>query len=129
MARLVIEQVKLIGPLTDPTAHGASAADAFHLVIPSMPGYGFSGKPTDPGWAPVRIGRAYAELMRRLGYTAFVAQGGDWGADRRGDGRRPRRRRELIGIHTNLAGAISGPTSKSRPGRWPAALGPLDDEE
>ena len=74
-----VEQLKLIGPLTDPTAHGASASDAFHLVIPSMPGHGFSGKPTDPGWGPVHIGKAYVELMRRLGYTRFVAQGGDWG--------------------------------------------------
>src|ERR687886_235462 len=75
----VIEQLKIIDPLTNPTAHGASAADAFHLVIPSMPGYGFSGKPTTTGWGPVRIARAYTELMKRLGYTRFVATGGDWG--------------------------------------------------
>jgi pimeloyl-ACP methyl ester carboxylesterase len=72
--------LKLIGPLTDPTAHGASASDAFHVVIPSMPGYGFSGKPTGTGWDPVHIGKAYVALMKRLGYTRFVAQGGDWGA-------------------------------------------------
>ena len=76
----VIEQLKIIDPLTNPTAHGASASDAFHLVIPSMPGYGFSGKPTTTGWDPDRIARAWVVLMKRLGYTRFVAQGGDWGA-------------------------------------------------
>jgi len=76
----VIEQLKIIEPLTNPTAYGASAADAFHLVIPSMPGYGFSGKPTTTGWDQARIARAWAELMKRLGYTRYVAQGGDWGA-------------------------------------------------
>src|SRR3979411_1918458 len=76
----IIEQLKIIGPLTDPTPHGASASDGFHVVIPSLPGYGFSGKPTAPGWNPVRIARAWAELMKRLGYTRYVAQGGDWGA-------------------------------------------------
>src|SRR5262245_31891078 len=75
----VIEQMKIIDPLTNPTAHGASASDAFHLVIPSLPGYGFSGKPTAPGWNPARIARAWATLMQRLGYTRYVAQGGDWG--------------------------------------------------
>src|SRR6476619_1170415 len=76
----VIEQLMIIEPLTNPTAHGASAADAFHIVIPSLPGYGFSGKPTTTGWDPDRIARAGVELMGRLGYTRFVAQGGDWGA-------------------------------------------------
>ena len=76
----VLEQIKLIGPLTDPTAHGGKAEDAFDVVIPSMPGYGFSGKPTSTGWGPERMGRAWAELMKRLGYTRYVAQGGDWGA-------------------------------------------------
>src|SRR5947207_8746012 len=75
----IIEQLKIIEPLTNPTAHGASAADAFDLVIPSMPGYGFSGKPTTTGWDPIRMARAYTELMKRLGYTHFVTQGGDWG--------------------------------------------------
>jgi len=75
----VIEQLKIIAPLTDPTAHGGSEADAFHVVIPSLPGYGFSGKPTAPGWHPVRIAQAWATLMQRLGYTRYVAQGGDWG--------------------------------------------------
>jgi pimeloyl-ACP methyl ester carboxylesterase len=76
----IIEQLKIIEPLTNPTAHAASAADAFHLVIPSLPGYGFSGKPTATGWDPVRTARAWVELMKRLGYNRFVAQGGDWGA-------------------------------------------------
>ena len=75
----IIEQLKIIDPLTDPTAHGASASDAFDVVIPSLPGYGFSGKPTGAGWNPDRIARAWATLMQRLGYTPFVAQGGDWG--------------------------------------------------
>src|SRR5918995_1755541 len=109
----VVEQLKLIGPLTDPTAHGASGFDAFHVVIPSMPGYGFSGKPTGTGWDPVRIGKAYVALMKRLGYTRFVAQGGDWGAivvDLMAGGREPGAAEpappELIGIHTNMAGAV-----------------------
>jgi pimeloyl-ACP methyl ester carboxylesterase len=110
----IVEQLKLIGRLTDPTAHGASASDAFHVVIPSMPGYGFSGKPTTTGWDPVRIANAYVELMRRLGYTRFVAQGGDWGAvvvDVMAGGRNDPAAAEpapaeLIGIHTNMAGAI-----------------------
>ncbi len=101
----VIEQLKIIDPLTNPTAHGASASDAFHLVIPSMPGYGFSGKPTTTGWGPERIARAWAELMKRLGYTEYVAQGGDWGAlivDLMGVQAPP----GLLGIHTNMAGAV-----------------------
>ena len=76
----IIEQLKIIDPLTNPTAHGGSASDAFHLVIPSMPGFGFSGKPKDRGWNPDRIARAWAELMKRLGYSRYVAQGGDWGS-------------------------------------------------
>jgi pimeloyl-ACP methyl ester carboxylesterase len=97
----VIEQLKIIGPLTDPTAHGASASGAFHLVIPSMPGYGFSGKPASTGWGPERMGRAWAELMRRLGYTRYVAQGGDWGAfvvDQMG----LQAPEGLLAIHTNM---------------------------
>src|SRR5467141_1162972 len=76
----IIEQVKIIDPLTNPTAHGGTASDAFHLVIPSMPGYGYSGKPTTPGWDAAHIARAWIVLMKRLGYAKFVAQGGDWGA-------------------------------------------------
>ena len=102
----IVEQLKIIDPLTNPTAHGGSASDAFHVVIPSMPGYGFSGKPTATGWDPERIARAWVELMKRLGYTRFVAQGGDWGAivvDLMGVRGAPP---ELIGIHTNMAGAV-----------------------
>jgi pimeloyl-ACP methyl ester carboxylesterase len=101
----IIEQLKIVDPLTNPTAHGGSASDAFHLVIPSMPGYGFSGKPTTTGWDPVRIARAWAVLMNRLGYTKYVAQGGDWGAlitDTMG----AQAPAGLLGIHTNMAGAV-----------------------
>jgi pimeloyl-ACP methyl ester carboxylesterase len=97
----VIEQLKIIDALTDPTAHGASAADAFDVVIPSMPGYGFSGKPAATGWGPERMGRAWAELMTRLGYTRYVAQGGDWGAfvvDQMG----LQAPEGLLAIHTNM---------------------------
>jgi pimeloyl-ACP methyl ester carboxylesterase len=101
----VIEQLKIVGPLTDPEAHGGTAEDAFDVVIPSMPGFGFSGKPTEPGWGPDRIARAWVELMGRLGYTRYVATGGDWGGlitDLIG----LEAPSELLGIHTNFPGAV-----------------------
>ena len=101
----IIEQLKIIEPLTNPTAHGGSAEDAFHVVIPSMPGYGFSGKPTTAGWGPERIARAWATLMERLGYQRYAAQGGDWGAiivDQMG----VQAPKGLVGIHTNMACVI-----------------------
>jgi pimeloyl-ACP methyl ester carboxylesterase len=99
----IIEQLKIVGPLTNPTAHGGNTSDAFHLVIPSMPGYGFSGKPTTPGWDPARIARAWVVLMKRLGYSKFVAQGGDWGAVVT-EVMATQGHQELIGIHTNMPG-------------------------
>ena len=101
----VIEQLKIIGPLTDPTAHGAGAQDAFDVVIPSMPGYGFSGKPTGTGWNPDRIARAWAELMHRLGYTRYVAQGGDWGSPVSSAMAR-QAPPGLLGIHINLPATV-----------------------
>jgi pimeloyl-ACP methyl ester carboxylesterase len=101
----VIEQLKIVDPLSNPTAHGANASDAFHLVIPSLPGYGFSGKPTSTGWGPDRIAQAWVVLMKRLGYTQFAAQGGDWGSPitnlmaKQGHP-------ELLGIHVNLPGTV-----------------------
>jgi pimeloyl-ACP methyl ester carboxylesterase len=101
----VIEQLKIVDPLTNPTTHGASASDAFHLVIPSMPGFGFSGKPTDMGWNPDRIARAWAELMKRLGYTRYVAQGGDWGSPVSSAMAR-QAAPGLVGIHINLPATL-----------------------
>jgi pimeloyl-ACP methyl ester carboxylesterase len=123
----VVEQLKIVDPLTNPTAHGASASDAFDLVIPSMPGYGFSGKPTTTGWDPVRIARAWTVLMKRLGYSRFVAQGGDWGAvitDVMATQGHP----ELLGIHTNMPGAIPADIDKAAFSGAPAPSG-LSAEE
>jgi pimeloyl-ACP methyl ester carboxylesterase len=114
----VVEQLKIVGPLTDPTAHGAAASDAFHLVIPSMPGYGFSGKPSTTGWDPPRIARAWVTLMKRLGYTKFVAQGGDWGAlvtQLMGVLAPP----ELLGIHTNMPAAVPAEIAEALPSHTP----------
>ena len=108
----VIEQLKVIGPLTDPTAYGGKAEDAFDVVIPSLPGHGFSGKPTEPGWDPVRIARAWIVLMKRLGYTRYVAQGGDWG-DAVTEQMAVIAPPELLGIHTNMAATLPPEVSKA----------------
>ena len=108
----IIEQLKIIEPLTNPTAHGGSASDAFDLVIPSLPGYGFSGKPTGPGWTPDRIARAWATLMQRLGYTRYVAQGGDWG-NAVSEVMALQQPPGLLGIHTNMPATVPANISKA----------------
>jgi len=124
----VVEQLKIIGPLTDPTAHGGKTSDAFHVVVPSMPGYGYSGKPTAPGWDPEHIARAWVVLMKRLGYTRFVAQGGDWGAvivDLMGLQAPP----ELLGIHTNMPGIFPADIDQAAFSGAPAPSGLSADEK
>jgi pimeloyl-ACP methyl ester carboxylesterase len=114
----VIEQLKIIGPLTDPTAHGGRPEDAFDVVIPSLPGYGFSGRPTGTGWGPDHIAQAWAELMRRLGYSRYVAQGGDWGSPVTNSmGRQAPK--GLLGIHVSLPGAIPPEVAAAIPGGSP----------
>jgi pimeloyl-ACP methyl ester carboxylesterase len=108
----IIEQLKIIEPLTNPAAHGGSASDAFDLVIPSLPGYGFSGKPTGPGWTPDRIARAWATLMQRLGYTRYVAQGGDWG-NAVSEVMALQQPPGLLGIHTNMPATVPANISKA----------------
>jgi pimeloyl-ACP methyl ester carboxylesterase len=123
----IIEQLKIIDPLTNPTAYGGSASDAFHVVIPSMPGYGFSGKPASTGWGPERMGRAWDVLMKRLGYTSYVAQGGDWGAfvvDQMG----LQAPAGLLGIHTNMPATVPTDVDKALLAGAPAPAG-LSTEE
>ena len=118
----ITEQLKIIEPLTNPTEHGGSASDAFHVVIPSMPGYGFSGRPATTGWNSARIARAWVVLMKRLGYTKFVAQGGDWGAvitEQMGLLAPP----ELLGIHTNMPGIFPVDIDKAAFSGAPAPSG------
>jgi pimeloyl-ACP methyl ester carboxylesterase len=124
----ITEQMKIIDPLVNPTAHGGSASDAFHVVIPSIPGYGFSGKPTSTGWDPDHIARAWVVLMKRLGYTKFVAQGGDWGAvitDLMGVHAAP----ELLGIHTNMPGIFPADIDQAAFSGAPAPSGLSADEK
>src|SRR5579862_9248970 len=108
----IIEQLKIIGPLTDPVAYGGKAEDSFDVVIPSLPGHGFSGKPTAPGWTPVTIAKAWATLMQRLGYTRYVAQGGDWG-NAVSEVMALQQPPGLIGIHTNMAATVQPDISKA----------------
>ena len=123
-----IEQLKIIDPLTNPTAHGANASDAFHVVIPSMAGYGFSGKPMTPGWDPARMARAWTTLMKRLGYSRFAAQGGDWGGfvtNAMAQQAPP----ELIGIHLNFSGAAPSDIAKALQSGGPPPAGLSAEEQ
>ena len=124
----IVEQLKIIDPLTNPTAYGGSAADAFDVVIPSLPGYGFSGKPTTTGWDPVRTARAWTVLMQRLGYTRYVAQGGDWGnavTEQMALLTPP----GLIGIHTNMPATIPDDIAKALASGGPPPAGLAADEK
>jgi pimeloyl-ACP methyl ester carboxylesterase len=124
----IIEQLKIIDPLTNPTAHRGSAADAFHVVIPSLPGYGFSGKPTKTGWDPIRIARAWIELMQRLGYTRYVAQGGDWGnavTEQMALQKPP----GLVGIHTNMPATVPTDIAKALQFGEPSPAGLSAEEQ
>ena len=124
----IIEQLKIIEPLTNPTAHGGTAADAFHLVIPSLPGYGLSGKPTAPGWNPVTIAKAWAALMQRLGYTKYVAQGGDWG-NAVSEVMALQQPPGLLGIHTNMSATVPPDVSKALSAGGPPPAGLSPDEK
>jgi pimeloyl-ACP methyl ester carboxylesterase len=123
-----VEQLKIIDPLTKPTEHGGSAADAFHLVIPSMPGHGFSGKPTETGWDPIRIARAWIVLMERLGYSEYVAQGGDWG-NAVTEQMALLQPQGLLGIHTNMPATLSPEISQGVQAGEPAPTGLAPDEK
>ena len=124
----IIEQLKIIDPLTNPTAHGGKASDAFDVVIPSLPGYGFSGKPTTTGWDPVRIARAWIVLMQRLGYTRYVAQGGDWG-NAVTEQMALQAPAALVGIHTNMPATIPDNIAKALDTGNPAPAGLSADEK
>ena len=124
----IIEQLKIIDPLTNPTAHGGKVEDSFDVVIPSLPGYGYSGKPAKPGWNPVSIAKAWATLMHRLGYTKYVAQGGDWG-NAISEVMALQQPPGLLGIHTNMAATVPSDVSKALATGGPPPAGLSPDEK